>query len=165
MGFLKPDFYARYNVPEIKRYDYENKGKLHVLQSNYMPVINCAGMCLFYPLMYQDLPLVEMINAATGWNLTFDGALEIGNRIHTLRHCFNLREGFSPKDFQLPPRAAGIPPITAGPIKGFTIERNRLIKNFYLEKGWDPISGMPSEKSLEELGLKELIGELVAVAK
>ena len=163
MGFLKPDFYARYNIPEIKRYDYENKGKLHTLQSNYMHVINCAGMCLFYPLMYQDLPLVEMINAVTGWNLTFDDALKIGNRIHTLRHCFNLREGLLPKDFQLPPRAAGVPPLTAGSIKGITVDVNTLTKNFYLEKGWDPISGIPSEKALQELDLKELVGDMVAV--
>lgn len=165
MGFLKPDFYARYNLSEIKRYDYENKGKLHLLQSNYMHVINCAGMCLLYPLMYQDIPLVEMINAATGWNLTFDDALETGNRIHTLRHCFNLREGFLPKDFQLPPRAAGIPPLTAGPIKGITIDLNTLTRNFYLERGWDPISGMPSEKTLQELGLKELINDLLVIKK
>ena len=163
MGFLKPDFYARYNIPEIKRYDYENKGKLHTLQSNYMHVINCAGMCLFYPLMYQDLPLVEMINAVTGWNLTFDDALKIGNRIHTLRHCFNLREGLLPKDFQLPPRAAGVPPLTAGSIKGITVDVNTLTKNFYLEKGWDPISGIPSEEALQELDLKELVGDMVAV--
>jgi len=163
MGFLKPDFYARYNIPEIKRYDYENKGKLHTLQSNYMHVINCAGMCLFYPLMYQDLPLVEMINAVTGWNLTFDDALKIGNRIHTLRHCFNLREGLLPKDFQLPPPAAGVPPLTAGSIKGITVDVNTLTKNFYLEKGWDPISGIPSEKALQELDLKELVGDMVAV--
>ena len=163
MGFLKPDFYARYNIPEIKRYDYENKGKLHTLQSNYMHVINCAGMCLFYPLMYQDLPLVEMINAVTGWNLTFDDALKIGNRIHTLRHCFNLREGLLPKDFQLPPRAAGVPPMTAGSIKGITVDVNTLTKNFYLEKGWDPISGIPSEEALQELDLKELVGDMVAV--
>jgi aldehyde:ferredoxin oxidoreductase len=149
----------------MKRYDYENKGKLHMLSSNYMHVINCAGMCLFYPLMYQDLPLVEMINAATGWNLTFDEALKIGSRIHTLRHCFNLREGLLPKDFQLPPRAAGNPPLTAGPIKGVTIDSNTLIKNSYVERDWDPISGRPSEKTLQELGLKELIGNLVISEK
>ena len=120
-------------------------------------------MCLFYPLMYQDLPLVEMINAVTGWNLTFDDALKIGNRIHTLRHCFNLREGLLPKDFQLPPRAAGVPPLTAGSIKGITVDVNTLTKNFYLEKGWDPISGIPSEEALQELDLKELVGDMVAV--
>jgi aldehyde:ferredoxin oxidoreductase len=165
MGFLKTDFYAQYNLPELKRYDYENKGKLHVLQSNYMHLINCAGMCLFYPLMYQDLPLVDMINAVTGWNLSLAQALRVGDRIHTLRHCFNLREGFSPKDFQLPPRAAGIPPLTAGPIKGVTIDIDTLIKKFYLEKGWDPITGIPSEKALQELGLKEMIGDSLVTKK
>ena len=163
MGFLKPEFYARYNLPEVKRYDYENKGKLHVLQSNLMHFINCAGMCLFYPLIYQNTPLVEMVNAVTGWSLAFDDALEIGDRIHTLRHCFNLREGFLPKDFQLPPRVAGSPPLAAGPIKGITIDADTLTKKFYVERGWDPVSGIPSEKTLQELGLKELIGDLVVV--
>jgi len=160
MGFLKPDFYARYNIPEIKRYDYQNKGRLHVLQSNYMHVINCAGMCLFYPLMYQDIPLIEMINAVTGWELDLDGALKIGERIHTLRHCFNLREGFSPKDFQLPPRAAGIPPLPAGPLKDITIDVDSLVRNFYLEKGWDPETGMPPEQALQELGLREMVEDI-----
>lgn len=164
-GLLKSVFFVRDNLPEMKRYDYENKGKLHVLQSNYMHVINCAGMCMFYPLTYQDVPLVGMINAATGWNLTLDDALEIGERIHTLRHCFNLREGFLPKDFQLPLRAMGSPPLTAGPTKGITIDVDTLNRNVYLERGWDPISGMPSAKTIQKLGLKELVDDLVVAKK
>ncbi len=164
-GILKTDFFARHSFPEMKRYDYENKGKLQVLQSNYMHVINCAGICMFYPLIYQDTPLVDMINAATGWKLNLDDALEIGDRIHTLRHCFNLREGFLPGDFQLPPRAVGNPPLTAGPIKGVTIDIDTLNKAVYLERDWDPVSGMPSEKALHKLGIMGLVNDLLAINK
>ncbi len=164
-GLFKSKFFTGHVFPEMKRYEYENKGKLHMFQSNYVHVINCAGMCMFYPFIYQDTPLVEMINAATGWNLTPDDALEIGDRIHTLRHCFNLREGFTPKDFQISPRAIGDPPLTAGPTKGVTIDIDTLNRAVYLERDWDPVSGMPSEKTLQKLSLKELVSDLMVVKK
>jgi aldehyde:ferredoxin oxidoreductase len=54
----------------------------------------------------------------------------------------------------------GDPPLKAGPLKGITIDLQTL-RGEYLEKmGWDPKTGKPSQKRLEELGIGEISKDL-----
>ena len=47
--------------------------------------------------MYPDVSvLLEFINAITGWDMTLDELLTVGERIGNLRQAFNIREGLNP---------------------------------------------------------------------
>ena len=46
-----------------------------------------------------------------------------------------MREGLQPSDDTLPPRFRDRP-IPDGPAKGTTIDIDRLVKDYYKEKGW-----------------------------
>ena len=48
---------------------------------------------------------------------------------------FNIREGLRPEDDTLPARFVDHP-IPDGPAKGTAIDIDRMVKDYYKEKGW-----------------------------
>jgi len=154
-GSIAP--YPELKIPEIERYEYKSKGPLSAIASNYMQVGNCAGLCLFPVIFFGNFPLLEFFNAVTGRNMNMDEALETGARIQTLRQCFNIREGMKPSDVTLPPRLAGLPPKDEGPLAGITIDIDSLSNEYRKAMAWDPHSGVPTDATMEKLGLRALI--------
>jgi aldehyde:ferredoxin oxidoreductase len=154
-GSIAP--YPELKIPGIERYEYKSKGPISATISNYLQVGNCAGLCLFPLIFFGNFPLLEFLNAVTGWNMNMEKALETGARIQTLRQCFNIREGIRPSDVQLPPRLAGLPPQEEGPLAGITIDIDSLAHEYRKAMGWDPHSGAPEAATLERLGLRALM--------
>jgi aldehyde:ferredoxin oxidoreductase len=143
-----------------EKYDYESKGKGkgQAVYCHWYNFLSSTGLCIFAPLSYKNYPLLEMFRAATGWkNFDLEEALLTGERINTLRQCFNLREGIKPSDFKLPSRVLGIPPLSDGPIAGVTVDVNKVKEKYYTELDWDFDTGKPSKKKLELLGISALI--------
>jgi len=72
-----------------------------------------------------------------------------------LQRMFNVREGITSKDDQLPARVRAVPSFgkyaTEPAVEVRDLEG--MLKEYYLERGWDPTTGIPTEKKLEELGL------------
>ena len=140
----------------------KGKGEAQSIASCCMDVANGCGLCLFGLSVGGDAPLVEWINAATGWTKGFDEYLAVGQRIKTLRHAFNLREGVHPADTVMPDRARGVPPLDDGPLKGFAPAFDELRRDFYRAMGWDPITARPLASTLDTLGLAEVKATLHA---
>ncbi len=63
--------------------------------------------------------------------------MEIGQRIQTLRQCFNIREGLSPAEVHLPGRSIGEPPVHSGPNKGRQVALDELRQMYWQVIGWD----------------------------
>jgi aldehyde:ferredoxin oxidoreductase len=95
------------------------------------------------------LPLVQLLNAATGWDYTDKQLLVTGERIQNLRHLFNLREGLCPEDFKLPKRLL----YQLDP----AVDVNRLLTDYFKVMGWDQKTGNPSVDKLKELDLSKII--------
>jgi len=100
----------------------------------------------------------DFINAVTGWKLSSDEMVLIGDRVATMRHVFNLREGFKPSDFKYPDRVLGKPPLASGPLAGVNIEEQlkTIVAEYFKSMDWDPDTGKPSKEKLVELGLKDV---------
>jgi aldehyde:ferredoxin oxidoreductase len=148
--------------PELKfdafeRYQFKGKGPMSAKASCYLQTGSCAGVCLFPMIFFGNYPLIDFLNAVTGWEMTVNEALETGARIQTLRQAFNIREGIDPCRVKLPPRLAGIPPKDEGPLAGITLDMKTLASEYWQAMGWDATSGHPSPKTLERLGLAPLV--------
>ena len=148
--------YPELQFQGFETYEYRNKGPASATTSCYWQVGACAGVCLFPTIFFGNYPLLDFLNAVTGWGMDISEALEAGARIQTLRQAFNIREGLSPCEIKLPPRMAGIPPKGEGPLSGITIDIDSLRSEYYKAMGWDPGTGYPSGTTLERLGIKEL---------
>ncbi len=105
---------------------------------------------------------VDMIRALTGWDYTDFEALRQGERVATMARVFNLREGLTAADDQLPKRFFA--PAPDGPLKGTAIDpdaMNRATQTFYTLMGWDPVTGIPTQEKLEQLGIAWAAAETV----
>lgn len=116
-----------------------------------------VGFCFFGPaprsLIHPD-DVLACINAATGWNMNIEEALQIGERATNMARIFNMREGFSRKDDTLPERI--FQGLQNGPLVGKPLPRDEFEKALtvlYGLKGWDPATGQPSRERLEALSL------------
>lgn len=159
IGYMQPIFPHEWNVPRLKRWQYTGKGRVHAAFGNAMHITQITGICQFSN-WEATLPYAEAIRAATGWEVTAEELLTIGERVQNLRQCFNVREGIRPGDFQLPDRVLGQPPLDAGPTRGITVDVAALAQDYYAAMDWDPVTGKPSVAKLQELGLEEALAAL-----
>jgi aldehyde:ferredoxin oxidoreductase len=130
---------------------------LNTAATIYVQLINAGGVCLFAPDM-AIYPMVDFLNAVTGWSLSGDDYFKTGKRILNLRKAFNVREGIRPGDATLPSRALGRPPLTAGPLKGITVNIEALEKEHYRLMGWDLEVGGPTPEVLKDMEIDHLAG-------
>jgi aldehyde:ferredoxin oxidoreductase len=115
--------------------------------------------CLFAPWTLRQQ--VDMVRALTGWDYTDFEALRQGERVATMARVFNLREGLTAADDQLPKRF-----FSPTPQKNTAIDpeaMSRAKRTFYTLMGWDPVSGVPTREKLEELGIAWVAAEAVSV--
>ncbi len=115
------------------------------------------GYCFFGPaprsFIHPD-DVLASLNAASGWNLTMEDALHIGERATNMARIFNLREGFSRQDDTLPERI--FQGLENGPLAGIGLPRQDFEKSLsilYGLKGWDNETGVPGRERLESLSL------------
>jgi aldehyde:ferredoxin oxidoreductase len=85
--------------------------------------------------------------------------MEIGERIYTVERMFNLREGFSRKDDNLPERYFKEPTPLGLPIaRGKKIDKakfNKMLDEYYKLHGWDN-NGVPTLKTRKKLHLEKI---------
>jgi aldehyde:ferredoxin oxidoreductase len=139
-----------------------DKGRFLAVNTAYTNAANGAGLCLFGLIVGGNVPVVDWINAATGWSKSNDEYLEIGQRILALRQAFNLREGVDPRSVRLPDRILGKPPLKRGPLAGVTLDNEALLEDYYRNLQWDPATGRPTEERLKELGLADVAAAIRA---
>ena len=127
-------------------------------------VVNAAGLCVFgagsnLAISGNDR-LVNMLNAVTGWDCTPEEVARIGERIGTLRHAFNLREGINPLKWFIHPRVIGRPPLTIGPLAGVISDIEAQNHWALGALDWDRITTKPSKAKLLSLGLDDVAKDL-----
>jgi aldehyde:ferredoxin oxidoreductase len=156
-GPVNETLYQALGLPtKVEKYNPEGKGEMHAVLAGWQHLVNSSGMCLFGA---DALPfsLIDFMKATTGWDLTYDELIITGQRISTLLHGFNLREGFKPTDFTIPPRVAGDPPLKVGALKDKTIDIEGLKKQYYEAMGFDVDTGAISQERINALGLQDVL--------
>jgi aldehyde:ferredoxin oxidoreductase len=135
---------------------YQHKGELAARMQNFMNLFNALGLCKFLIRGKASPEIIKnWVNAVTGWNLTSEEFLLIGERLHNLKRMYNVRLGISRKDDTLPPRLLTHDRKT-GKAGGSLPHIGRILSDYYEFRGWNP-EGIPTKEKLEELGLEELI--------
>jgi len=128
------------------------KAELVIKLQNYMNVFNALGLCKF--LLFGRIgpsKVTEWLNQVTGWNLTPEELLTIGERLHNLKRMYNVKLGINRKDDTLPARLLTLA-RNDGMAAGILPELDKMLEEYYHLRGWDE-NGIPTEKKLKELGL------------
>jgi len=114
--------------------------------------------CRFNTRMNVQL-LVEALSAATGWDFTFDEAMQVGRRAVNTMRAFNIRAGLTADSERPSPRYGSTP--TDGPAEGKAIlpHFDKMLRDYYRLMGWDE-SGKPLPETLADLQLEGVSTDL-----
>jgi len=151
--FTEAPYTGRFNVGRYTRY-----------MEDMMRVKNALGLCTIYT--YQGLifgdDMTQLYNTATGENLSPGELVEHGERISNIAKIINAREGFTRKEDKVPELWFRPMESPEGRMEMKDYYRTKMIKpedvdkqldDYYEERGWDRLSGVPTSEKLHELGL------------
>lgn len=153
---------TKYGIPDpnsIDRWEEKGKGKIVKILQDGLMLPDILNTCKFF--MYVGITLdvlADLLSASTGWDIDGGDLLKVGERVFNLQRLFNIREGLSRKDDQLPER------MKQKPAFGFYENENQcaikdfegMLDEYYEARRWDINTGFPSKEKLEELGIDEL---------
>ena len=155
------DIRGKYN-----RFEYNDpvgRGKSIVWLETTSTLTDSLIMCKFARGIYEDTEdIAKAYSFVTGFDATYNYLYKRAEAIHALSKCINIREGWTRADDH-PPLRFFEQPHTIGPAKGFTLSEEgfqSVLSGYYEARGWDPETGIPTEKKLKELGLDFVIGHL-----
>jgi len=137
----------------------DEKVRFTYLTELYYSALDSYALCqlVFGPAgnLYSADETIELLQAATGWNVDVDEFLKVGERRLNMMRAFNMREGFTRIDDSLPKKFFK-PLVGTGPTAGVFMDERQLEHNkdyYYKLAGFDISTGNPTRKKLEELGL------------
>jgi aldehyde:ferredoxin oxidoreductase len=95
----------------------------------------------------------RLIQTITGLDISPEALFSIGERIVHMEKIFNIRQGSSPVDDNLPEMFLKSP-IKKGPIQGRKVNLKPMVREFYQSMGWDE-QGRPRQSILQKFDLSE----------
>jgi aldehyde:ferredoxin oxidoreductase len=147
--------------PEIK-YDMSISAKIDFDGVVDVELTNSGGFCKFGEEMFLPADArAKYLSIISGFDYNAEEAIRFGMRSYTIRHAFNLREGFRRKDFDVSKRSIGIPPQTEGPNAGRTIDTEFMADNLFRNLGYNVEDSVPTKETLIKLGgMEDVIKDL-----
>jgi aldehyde:ferredoxin oxidoreductase len=144
------------NPEGVDRWAEKDKGQSVKLIQDGLNLPDILGTCKFF--MYAGVgvqELASMLASVTGWKVAPEELLEVSERAIVLQRLFNLREGFTALDDQLPARVRAVPAFGkyAGQKDCGINDFPSMLRDYYKERGWDAETGIPGKAVLERLGL------------
>ncbi|MFX1485700.1 MAG: aldehyde ferredoxin oxidoreductase family protein [Promethearchaeota archaeon] len=144
---------------ELDRFDTKYKGLAAAKFQDRQAVNNSTVWCFFYEFSGVDWPYTtKLLNAVTGWSLTPQELLKIGERIINLQRMFNIKHGLTKANDTLPKRLLKEPHKGGGLQEQLAPKFKVMMDEYYKAKDWP--NGIPSEAKLRELGLDFAIKDL-----
>jgi aldehyde:ferredoxin oxidoreductase len=134
------------------------KVRFAYLTQVFYSLLDSAELCqfVFGPAwtLYGPAETVEMIRAVSGWNITVEELMAVGERRLNLFRIFNAREGLDRKDDKLPKKffkqLQG-----EGPTAGIALTHEEVesaIDEYYRLAGWTN-NGVPTPETMERLDI------------
>jgi aldehyde:ferredoxin oxidoreductase len=132
------------------------RGDLVARSEDFAAVLDSLIICKFLRKCFNDFyqEAAELLSNVTGWNCSSAELRLIGERVHTVKKLFNIREGWRAADDWLPQRLLS-ETLPTGVAQGVGLSANELrqmIGGYYRARGWDDNGFIPDEK-LNELGI------------
>lgn len=138
-------------LPEkIDPLSYEGKAAWAKAFQDFTCVVNSAVNCLFTTFALGAEDYASLLSCVTGWDLSAEELLRMGERIYNLERLILNAYGFDSKDDTLPKRLLS-EPLPEGAAKGHVVELDKMKEEYYKLRGW--VDGKPTEEKLKELDI------------
>ena len=131
---------------------------------NQYSLFSSLGICVRMPVVnsYSMENIGKLYAAFSGINLSASELMLSGERAWNIIKMANVREGFTRKDDSIPPVLLRPLESDEGEIRLRNYERTavideagfeKMLDEYYDERGWDKEEGIPTQEKLKELGL------------
>lgn len=138
----------------IDRFQVQGKSSFVALHQNSSAAVDSLVLCKFTGIGVAEEYFARVLTAVTGIPYSTGDLIKAGERIWNLERLINLRYGLTSADDTLPPRLL-TEAVAEGPSKGWVVQLEPMLKEYYRTRGWDE-NGVPKKKKLEELSLSNL---------
>ncbi len=139
-------------IPEkIDPLTIEGKAQWVKAFQDFTCVVNSTVNCLFTTFALGAEDYAKLLSAVTGWDMSAEDVMKIGERIYNLERVIMNKYGFTGKDDTLPKRLLQ-EPMPEGPAKGHVVELDKLKEEYYKLRGW--VDGVPTSEKLKELEIE-----------
>ena len=156
----------------FSRPGYFNIARMTPYGEDWVAFMNSVGMgCLRGRVdnFFKGEDWSEIYSAVTGFETSIEELREASSRIYNLYKALNVRLGFSRKDDVFPERwFEPLETIDRGTLAlcdyfGTPLTKEdceKLLDDYYDERGWDIETGIPTKKTLMECGLDDVAKDL-----
>ena len=141
------------------------KALFTVWTEDFVGLFNTLVTCMFgaatqfMMVGFGPTTYAEVLNKITGWGVTYDELMKVGERTITLQRAFNYRnKGWDVKADKFQDKAA-YEPGTVGIYRNKIVPWETILKEYYEIRGWTP-EGIPTKAKLHELKLDDVAAEL-----
>jgi aldehyde:ferredoxin oxidoreductase len=101
----------------------------------------------------------EILNKITGWNVTYDELMKVGERVFNLERVFNYRlKGWDARNDRFADKES-YGPGTTGIYRGKLVPWDTLLKEYYALRGWSS-EGIPTRTRMKELKLDKTVSAI-----
>ncbi|MFC2010022.1 aldehyde ferredoxin oxidoreductase family protein [Chloroflexota bacterium] len=137
------------------------KALFSVWTENLVSLFNSLVTCMFGaatqflvtgfgPTVYS-----EILNKITGWDVTYEELMAVGERVFNLQRLLNYRlKGWDISNDRFNDKSA-YEPGTVGIYKGKEVPWDATLKEYYSIRGWSP-EGIPTRTKISELKLDDV---------
>ncbi len=147
---------------------YKNKPELVVWQEKYKGIIDIMGLCACTST-WMDINLftlddiAEFYKFTTGEDVSGEYLMLVGEKLQNIERVFNyLHTGFDRKDDYPPEKLRNIS-VHDGTYKGEKLDLNKwdqMLDEYYEFHKWEKVSGIPTQETLINLGLADVVEKL-----
>jgi aldehyde:ferredoxin oxidoreductase len=132
------------------------RGPLVAASEDFAAVLDSLIVCKFLRKCFTDFyaEAAQILSHVTGWDYSEAELRSAGERIHTLKKLFNIREGWQPGDDWLPERLLN-DTLPAGVGAGAGVSRGELqemVRGYYKAREWSEFGFVP-DSTRQRLGV------------
>jgi aldehyde:ferredoxin oxidoreductase len=128
------------------------------ITQDFASALDSLGFCAFIAGtmggLFNPDEMPKIINYVTGWDMTFDEFVQVGERKINMMRLFNARDGYDKSKDQLPARM--FEPMKDGVTDGLKLDKAEWEDaklELYRQRAWDESTGNPGKAKISQLGL------------
>lgn len=143
----------------------EGKAQFSVWSEDFVAMFDALVTCMFgaatqfMMVGFGPSTYADILNKITGWDVSYDELMKVGERILNLERLYNYRiKGWDVKDDRFAGKLA-YEEGTIGIYKNKLVPWDTILQEYYELRGWTK-EGLPTKEKLSELQLDSLLDEV-----
>jgi aldehyde:ferredoxin oxidoreductase len=144
-------------ITAVDRFETVGKAAQVARHQDWRSVVSSLVQCYFPNPPTQNM--VDMLAAATGYDVTLDNVLTYGERMWNVKRALNLKLGYYARASEKLPELI-CRPLADGATEGHVPALEPMLRDYYAVRDWDWETGKPRRDKLLALGMPEMARDL-----